>query len=168
MPKRSIETHLLHLLQFCYSSIDKGLQDDVIYTEFCAAFDKVNHYILLAKLLKYGAHSKLLAWLESYPMNRCINVKIWTTFLDPFCNFSGVPQGSILGPLLFIIFINDIVLAVSNVNALLYADDLKMFLAIENSNHCEILQDSVNHFLTWCHDNEMFVNVQKCNLHYFP
>ena len=53
--------------------------------------------------------------------------------------------------------------AVPNVNVLLYADDLKMFLAVENSNYCEILQDSVNRFLTWCHDNEMFVNVQKCN-----
>ena len=73
MPIRSIEINLICLLNFCHTNIDKGLRVYVIYADFFAAKDKVNHFLLLSKLSKYGVHTKVVKWLRSYLTDRCIN-----------------------------------------------------------------------------------------------
>lgn len=75
---------------------------------------------------------------------------------------SGVPQGSVLGPLMFVVFINDIV-ANLNVESLLYADDLKIYCVIENEQDCENLQNNLNKVNDWCLSNNLPLNISKCN-----
>jgi len=103
-------------------------QVDVIYTDFSKAFDKVSHSALLAKLVRLAIHSALLNWIKSYLHHRLYRVNINGKILETYLASSGLPQGSAMGPLLFIIFINDVRFCLSS-ECLLYADYLK-FLSL--------------------------------------
>lgn len=164
IPNRSIETNLVCFMYNCHSSLDKNMQVDCVYTDFHAAFDKIDHHILLAKLLKYGVSSGLVLWLKSFISNRSIKVNIGASFSSAFSNSSGVPQGSVLGPLLFVVYINDIVNYLPDACKLLYADDLKIFLPVNNLADCHTLQNSLLDFNSWCARNHLFVNVSKCSV----
>lgn len=107
--------------------MDSGDQVDVIYTDFEKAFDKVNHLTLLSKLNYFGLSSPLVKLFSSYLHDRVQYVCYGGFSSSEFRAYSGVPQGSNLGPLLFTIFINDISDCIRNCEYLLYADDLKMF-----------------------------------------
>ena len=129
------------------------------YLDFEKAFDKVSHNILLQKLQNKSIGGNFLAILESYLNDRKQFVEIGqsnnSTMLDVT---SGVPQGSLLGPLMFIIYINDIT---ENVNsfALGYADDYK-FLSTNN----EMFQDDISQLHIWCEQNLISLNADKCNM----
>ena len=107
-------------------------QIDVIYTDIDKAFDTVNHSLLLNKLQHLGIHSALLAWIQSYLSDRKQFVKLSGLISKPINVCSGVSQGSHLGPLLFILFINYIPNILSNSNCLMFADDLKIFQTVQS------------------------------------
>lgn len=159
--KKSTVTNLIEYTDFIYKNIDKKIQVDSIYTDFSAAFDKVNHKILLRKLYNFGISGTLLKWFESYLINRRQKVKFNGHLSSIICPPSGVPQGSILGPLLFLIFINDIGLQLKS-NYLLYADDLKIYKPIKSVRDCLDLQKDLDCLHQWCINNILLLNINKC------
>lgn len=158
---KSISSNLLEYKNYLCTAFSRRGQVDSIYTDFKKAFDKVNHSLLCTKLSCYGVHGSLLRWVESYLHKRSQLVAIGGYQSSPVLIDSGVPQGSHLGPLFFIVFINDLIHRLS-CRCLLYADDLKVFHSIETDNDCALLQRDADAISEWCHANNMYLNVSKC------
>lgn len=161
---RSTATNLCLFTHFCINSIENGIQVDVLYTDFKKAFDKVNHSILTKKLFKMGFHSSILNWLNSYISERVLFVKVRKSESDPIYVKSGIPQGSHLGPLLFLLFVNDIPSIFSDCQCLLYADDLKIFHKITSIEDCVNFQKDIAALIIWCNNNHLSLNFSKCNI----
>lgn len=124
--KRSTITNLACFSQYVSDSIDSRGQVDTIYTDFCKAFDQIDHFVLLDKLCRFGFSESLCKLFRSYLTDREQVVRYQNFFSKTIIPTSGVPQGSNLGPLLFLLFINDIVENIT-CEKLLFADDLKLF-----------------------------------------
>ena len=122
---------------------------DVIYTDLKAAFEQVNHRLLLAKLARLGFSTPLVEWFEFYLTNHRYRVKVESMTSREFVNCSGVPQGSNLGHLLFSLFFNDITTVVRESECLWYADDLRLFLPVRCFSDCFVLQASIDSFSDW-------------------
>lgn len=163
-PKRSVSTNLVQFLSTCLSSMDSGAQVDAVYTDLKAAFDRVDHGILLARLEKIGMSSAFVTWFRSYLSNRMLCVKIGSELSETFSNASGVPQGSNLGPLLFVLFINEIELLLPPGCRMFYADDVKIYMIIRCLLDCLELQRMVDSFEVWCTRNFMTVSISKCSV----
>lgn len=159
---RSTTTNLAVFSNFCINEFVSGVQVDTIYTDFSKAFDRVRHDILLFKLYKFGFHSKVLNWLRSYLCNRVCTVCVDGCYSSSYFPTSGVPQGSILGPLLFNIFVNDIGMCLKNSKYLMYADDLKIFKSIRTLNDVALLQEDLDRIAIWSKVNELPFNTNKC------
>ena len=159
---KSAVTNLLEYVNYIHKSLGAGKPVHSIYTDFKKAFDKVNHSLLISKLDNtFGIHGSLLRWISSYLLNRSQLVAIRGFLSSPSRIASGVPQGSHLGPLLFNIFINDLTDALT-CNALLYADDLKIFSSIASIDDCQNIQSDLRSLDVWCKNNFMHLNVSKC------
>ena len=137
------------------TSLDQGSQVDVIYLDYRKAFDQVSHQILIEKLKFYGICDPLLTWFRSYLEGRRQIVAIGSTISNEFNVCSGVPQGSHLGPILFLIFINDLSVVFKTSHFLFFADDLKVYHRIKSVNDCRLLQEDIKNITFWCLDNKM-------------
>lgn len=164
MPGRSVTTNLLNFTSKCITSMENKAQVDVVYTDLKAAFDKIDHRILLHKLSRLGVSTQLVSWLESYLTDRELRVKIDGCVSRPFSNKSGVPQGSNLGPLLFVLFFNDAVLVLGEGLKVVYADDLKLYIVVRSQEDCLLLQNSLTSFADWCQRNKLIISVEKCQV----
>ena len=159
---RSTCTNLVAFTEFLVNAIDSGGQVDVVYTDFSRAFDCVPHDILLDKLSAYGITGNLLAWLKSYLENRFFFVVV-NGFQSCVCaTTSGVPQGSHIGPILFIVFVNDIPECFRFSECFMYADDLKFGKVINSREDAEALQKDLDKLIEWCVNNGMDLNIRKC------
>lgn len=161
--KKSTISNLAEYVNFLSSNIANGGQIDSIYTDFAKAFDKVDHKILLKKLDQFPLNNCTKAWIYSYITNRsqivCVN-GAKSRVIKPT---SSVPQGSILAPLLFSMFINDLVRDL-NCNVLLFADDCKIYQQIKSFDDCLALQRDVLQLAKWCDENRLHLNVNKCSV----
>ena len=114
---------------------------------------------------QYGIDGRLLKFLKSYLQNRKQRVVLDNYTSDTIDVLSGVPQGSIIGPLLFVLFINDIYKSLNNsTNVAFYADDTKMWRQINCNKDCEILQKDINSLHEWCTQNKMKFHPEKCKV----
>ena len=137
----------------------------VVLVDFKKAFDLVDHDILLTKLQLYGIKNETLLWFKSYLSQRQQQVSINNTkssFRPISC---GVPQGSTLGPLLFLLFINDLPLYTNNVLTDMYADDTTLYFIHKSLEAIERnLQIALNELNIWCKNNGMVLNTTKTNV----
>ena len=143
-----------------------GGQIDVIYTDLEKAFDKIPHRRLISKLQSYCIHNNIVQWLEAFLSNRKQRVRIGNTFSNWAAVISGIPQGSVLGPILFIIYINDLVeYCGSNAYIFLFADDAKIFSHIKTDQDIKCikqLQCELVNFKNWMDTWLLKLNVNKC------
>jgi hypothetical protein len=140
---------------------DEGLNTDVIYTDFQKAFDSVSHTRLLHKLKGYGIRDPLLGWIRDFLSTRKQQVSV-NGFLSELMDVvSGVPQGSVLGPLLFLLYINDILTHMQS-RVLLFADDMKLFRPIAGLHDAILLQSDLIYLHNWTTTWLLKLNSSKC------
>ena len=162
---KSTVMQLLKVLDEWTSLLEQGGQIDVIYTDLEKAFDKVHHDILIHKLKMIKINDKVLAWIINFLKHRRQRVKIEDECSDWTPVVSGIPQGSVLGPLLFIIYINDMVKASQNGSEVyLYADDSKIFRYIKDEKDAISLQNDLCFIVDWINKNILKLNIDKCKI----
>lgn len=164
---RSTVTNLLFYTEYLSEALESRCLVDAVYTDFSKAFDRVNHSILLTKLLALGISGVFLEWLRDYLTDRRQIVSINNVHSFVINVSSGVPQGGHLSPLLFNLFVNDLSTCIINSNFLLYADDLKIFKRIDTLDDCLLMQQDLDRFGEWCNRNDLTLNIDKCSIMQF-
>ena len=149
---------LLQVLHEIGQSLDNRTQTDAVFLDLAEAFDRVDHQLLLFKLQRFGITGKLLDWFTDYLSNLTS---------EPLPVLSGVPQGSILGPLLFLVFVNDLPGVVTTSSVALYAEDAKCYRTVNTSEDSARLQRDLDNICTWCKEWRMVLNQSKCTCLYF-
>ena len=156
------------LMEEITKSLENGKYVIGIFLDFSKAFDTVNHDILLRKLYHYGIRGNALRCFESYLKNRKQFVTYNGVSSDTKLITCGVPQGSILGPLLFLIYINDLSLVCDRLISILFADDTNMFMS---SKDVHSLQTVINQELIlvskWLKVNKLSLNIKKTHFMIF-
>lgn len=161
-PKRSVVSNLMNLSIAAYEAFDKSYQLDVFYGDFKTAFDRVVFRIFITKLWTFGVGKMTAMWLFNFLTGRKFFVKIGDFESRTYEATSGVPAGSILGPLLFLISIDDISLCVLNALVLLFADDIKIASIIRSAADTRAFQNDINNLIKWCDENGQIFHREKC------
>ena len=165
LPSRSTSTQLYTVLHDIYRLCDQGVQADMIYLDFSKAFDSVSHSFLLHKLKSYGFSGNLHKWFSSYLNSRFQRVVLEGINSDWLPVTSGVPQGSIFGPIMFILYSNDLGSSLSpGTSIALYADDAKIFRHIYSLEDCRILQTDLQQLEKWSKNWKLNFNTDKCKV----
>ena len=162
IPRRSCATNLATLLNTAWDSISAGTQTDCIYTDFTAAFQSVNHSLLLHKLRhSYQITGPAFQWFASYLHDRQQRVIVngksscWTHVT------SGTPEGGLLSPLLFAMYINDLPDQIKS-PCLMFADDVKIYRKVRCTADADLLQDDLNRLCSWSQLWKLKLNPTKC------
>jgi len=159
--KYSCSTALTHMVENWLTAVDSGQMIGTVLVDFQKAFDSVDHSLLLKKLHLYGCSEHSLCWFRSYLQGRSQHVCIKNVSSDTKPVICGVPQGSVLGPLLFLLFINDLPLHLSSESDL-YADDTSVYVVGRDLSEIETkLNADMEKLNNWCIDNKIRINVNK-------
>ena len=160
MRNKSCLTNLLEYVNFVTEQLDSGKAVDVVYLDFSKAFNKVSHRKLISKLSSLGLGGNLLNWIKNWLIHRKQRV-ILNGFKSDWLNVSsGVPQGSVLGPLLFVLYVNDLEMGLGS-RVWKFADDTKLVRSIDSVNDCFQLQRDLNRLQGWVNERSMEFNVNK-------
>ena len=163
MPNRSTVSALCTLTHDCLKSLDDGKEICSVYFDLRKAFDTVPHVPLLNKLTNLQLDRHVLTWIQSYLVNRSQVVAVGGVQSSSVPVISGVPQGSVLGPLLFLIYINDVTSLMSAPSKLtLFADDMTLYRTISSPADYIVLQSDITAISTWVAGNHLELNSNKC------
>ena len=161
--RRSCETQLIEFVHDVASNMQGGLQTDVCVLDFSKAFDKVGHCRLLRKLEWYGVNSQTNTWIKSFLGDRTQSVVVEGAESDRVPVLSGVPQGSVLGPCLFLFYINYIAQDLTSTTRL-FADDTMIYMTISNNTDAEKLQEDLRKLEKWEETWMMEFHPMKCEI----
>ena len=161
---RSCLTQLIQHYDDVLKILENGDNCDSIYLDFSKAFDKVDHGILLHKMKQIGIDGKIALWISNFLSNREQQVVVNGTRSKPSIVKSGVPQGTVLGPILFLLLINDIDQNIDGSRVAIFADDTRVFRAISDVSCVEKLQDDLEMLYLWEKENNMQFNAKKFEL----
>lgn len=163
LPKKSTMTNLISFCQYVHEALNSKSQVDVIFMDMEKAFDRVRHCIILRALNDLEVPTYLVNLIQSYLNQRHQYVEVKGCKSAVYKSTSGVPQGSNLGPLLFLTTINSIINKLENAKGLLFADDFKCFFQVSSIADCVMLQNDFCNVANWCNDNQFNLNVSKCS-----
>ena len=162
-PHHSTESILIKMTDDWLEVMDQGLNAGAIFLDLRKAFDVVNHDLLVAKLQMYGCSSSALLWFKSYLSDRRQCVNIAGTLSDTEVLSSGAPQGSMLGPVFFLLFINDLSLTWKNRKGL-FADDDTFYASTSNLTDVQVqLQRDLSNTATWTKDHGRAAHPKRQN-----
>ena len=161
---RSCLSQLLSHYDEILSILEQGKNADVVYLDFSNAFDKVDLNLALTKIQHLGIGGKILKWIQSFLTNRYQTIIVDGVPSNPSPVISGVPQGSVLGPLIFLILIGDIDEKVEHSSVRSFADDTRVIKDVENASDTQKLQDDLDTIYLWYEENNMQFNHVKFEL----
>ena len=159
---RSCETQLVSLIHELMTNFDNNIQSDLILMDFAKAFDTVPYQRLLYKLQWYGVWGNIYRWIQSFLCERTQKVVQDGVSSSPVMVTSGVPQGSVLGPILFLIYINDLPEYIKYSTIRLFADDCILYRPVKSFNDSILLQEDINSLYSWASTWLMNFNISKC------
>jgi hypothetical protein len=164
---KSTDTALLNFYDYVTRANDDGMVVDAVFFDFSKAFDKVSHSILIDRLTAHRISGRALSWLSDFLINRFQKVKFGDSVSDAISVSSGIIQGSVLGPTLFNIFINNIDRSLKHCNILKYADDIRIFHSSQKDDTSlrELsikIQCDIDNVAKWALDSSMAFNTNKC------
>ena len=163
LSRRSTATNLLECLSDWTLAIDNSQSKAIIYIDFMRAFDTISSQKLVHKLQKYGITSNLLKFISSFLSDRSQRTRVGRSVSESTRLTSGTAQGSCLGPLLFLIYINDVCkIFDKNVQPKLFADDLKLYTSIKSDVDQTILQTNLTRLAKWAEDWQLLISIRKC------
>ena len=156
---------IFNISDYIYNSLDQNKYCAALFLDLRKAFDTVNHGILLKKLHHYGIRNSAHSWFSSYLSSRYQQVQINNTLSSPLLVEIGVPQGSVLGPILFLIYINDFINASKILSFRFFADDTVIFIKHHNIQILRnIMNSELKNISNWLKANKLSINLQKLNL----
>ena len=161
---RSTLTQLLHHIHSILDILEHNENADIIYLDLSKAFDKVNHNILLQKLEQMKVTGKIKTWIQTFLTARTQTVVVDGHKSHPTKVLSGVPQGTVLGPALFILYMNNITDFIKHTIIKMFADDSKLIASIKNLNDREKLLEDLKALVSWTEKNSMSFNEDKFQL----
>ena len=159
---RLTTTALLSFTHNCQTALDSGDEVCSVFFDLCKAFDKVPHLPLLQKLADLQVNTCILRWIGSYLLERSQAVVLGGVHSSPLHVISVVPQGSVIGLLLFLVYTDKVTNSVSHSNITMYADDIALWKIIRNPRDYTMLQDDIITICNWVADNHLVLNLTKC------
>ena len=166
VPKRSCLTNLLDMMDKWTDALDTQTPVDAIYLDFAKAFDSVPHQRLLTKVKSYGITGHVGSWISDFLTNRRQRVSVQGSFSGWSKVVSGVPQGSVLGPILFVIYINDLPEGIKSWCSM-YADDTKLSTPVDTEEGRRKLQDDLDRAVQWADTWQLKFHTGKCKVIHF-
>uniref|UniRef100_A0A674AJ45 Reverse transcriptase domain-containing protein n=1 Tax=Salmo trutta TaxID=8032 RepID=A0A674AJ45_SALTR len=158
----STTTALVDMTDQWLNAMDNGKFVGVLFLDFSAAFDLVDHEIILTKLMHYGFKEVALNWVQSYLTDRKQSTYINGSFSSPHALNCGIPQGSCLGPLLYLIYTNDLSYALAETQATVFADDTTIYAAGQSVQQVQqALQGDLENIREWVCQNKLVLNTKK-------